>query len=121
MYHATCLDQVPFDIPVTFTLAPHDPDVDEDGFKRYASRMNGLSEGEFYTILTGEPRAAHHKHCVMQLLDIVIGRARLLREGEAALQPCTCATEACAGSVQCSMLWLLAALELIHDKANQAA
>ena len=52
MYHVTCLDQVPFDIPVTFTLAPHDPDVDEDGFKRYASRMNGLSKGEIL----------HHPH-----------------------------------------------------------
>ena len=50
-YHATHLDQVPSDIPVTFTLAPHDPDVDEDGFKRYASRMNGLSG-----------RILHHPH-----------------------------------------------------------
>ena len=120
MYHATCLDQVPFDIPVTFTLAPHDPDVDEDGFKRYASRMNGLSEGEFYTILTGEPRAAHHKHCVMRLLIVGV-RARLSREGEAAHQPCTCAIQPCAESVQCSILWLTAALELVHDMAIHGA
>ncbi|BDA45928.1 Flotillin-like protein 2 [Coccomyxa sp. Obi] len=46
-------DMVPFDIPVTFTIQPHDPETDLEGFKRYASRMNGLNEGEFYTILTG--------------------------------------------------------------------
>ncbi|CAL8462079.1 g1610 [Coccomyxa elongata] len=46
-------DIVPFDIPVTFTIQPHDPETDMAGFKRYASRMNGLNEGEFYTILTG--------------------------------------------------------------------
>ena len=44
---------MPFDIPVTFTIAPHDPNTDAEGFLRYASRMNGLTEAEFHTILTG--------------------------------------------------------------------
>lgn len=44
---------MPFDIPVTFTIVPHDPLTDKEGFLRYAMRMNGLSEAEFHTILTG--------------------------------------------------------------------
>ena len=44
---------MPFDIPVTFTIAPHDPAVDLPGFLRYAQRMNGLTEAEYHTILTG--------------------------------------------------------------------
>lgn len=44
----------------SFTIAPHDPDVDIDGFKRYAARMNGLTEGEFYTILTGKSFSLPH-------------------------------------------------------------
>ena len=66
---------VPFDIPVTFTIAPHDPDIDEEGFKRYASRMNGLSEGEFYTILTGESCTPRTVGCLQ------IASATLFREG----------------------------------------
>ena len=46
-------DMVPFDIPVTFTITPHDPSNDKVGFLRYAQRMNGLTEAEYHTILTG--------------------------------------------------------------------
>ena len=46
-------DMVPFDIPVTFTITPHDPTNDKVGFLRYAQRMNGLTEAEYHTILTG--------------------------------------------------------------------
>ena len=68
-------DLVPFDIPVTFTIAPHDPKTDAEGFLRYASRMNGLTEAEYHTILTG----------------IIHGQTRILA-GAAALPYPSCRT-----------------------------
>jgi hypothetical protein len=63
-------DMVPFDIPVTFTIAPHDPNTDADGFLRYAQRMNGLSEAEYHTILTGVIHARVYSllYCMKTLL-----------------------------------------------------
>ena len=68
--------QVPFDIPVTFTIVPHDPLTDRDGFLRYAMRMNGLSEAEFHTILTG----------------VIHGQTRILAGGARASTANSCST-----------------------------
>ena len=62
-------DLVPFDVPVTFTIQVHDPMVDADGFRRYAQRLNSLTEAEFYTILAG----------------IIHGQTRILAGGQSFL------------------------------------
>jgi hypothetical protein len=62
-------DLVPFDVPVTFTIQVHDPMVDADGFRRYAQRLNSLTEAEFYTILAG----------------IIHGQTRILAGGQSSL------------------------------------
>ena len=71
--HSISKDLVPFSLPTTFTIAPHDPETDMDGFKRYAQRMNGLTEAEFHTILTGvihgQTRILAGKLNVMQIFN----------------------------------------------------
>ena len=79
--HRCAVGQVPFDIPVTFTIVPHDPLTDPDGFLRYAMRMNGLSEAEFHTILTG----------------VIHGQTRIL--AGATCMSCPCCIPCCVGVV----------------------
>lgn len=44
---------VPFKLPMVFTIGPVDPQVDMDGFLRYARKMSGLTSEEVTEIING--------------------------------------------------------------------
>lgn len=51
--HMISKDLVPFTLPVVFTIGPFDPAVDEDSFRRYASKMSAMSETELHDVVLG--------------------------------------------------------------------
>ena len=51
--HNMSHEKVEFKLPVTFTVGPIHYNNDEDGFKKYANYINGMSDNEFYDTLLG--------------------------------------------------------------------
>ena len=46
-------DMVPFELPVTFIIGPHDFEVDPDGFRRYCVRMSAMTSQELEDLVLG--------------------------------------------------------------------